>query len=260
MSHQHSSEHKSEDYLRAENQQATSENVQLYKAAAAGSLTGVQLALEKGAKPDFFHHPDDQKNALHVSAENGYLDIVEELLKHGANVNAVASTSQATPVIFAAQGGHIRVLQVLIDSGAHVNAANGYGTNALHAAARAGSLACVEALIAAKANINAANHKGSTALHFSVYGEDPSQSPIEITRRLLDAGCVVDAKDSRGNTPFLVCCSTGRLDAIRLLLERGADQTLRNSQGQDAHDIAVFFHHENLLPYFGHDTPSRRFA
>lgn len=96
----------------AENQVPTDANLALFKSALAGSLTGVENALKKGSftiylvsiitftraggKPNFFHRPEDQKNALHVACENGNAEIVEILLKNGALYDAIAITHQVS--------------------------------------------------------------------------------------------------------------------------------------------------------------------
>ena len=73
----------------------------------------------------------DQKNALHVASENGHIEVVEILLKAGAVVDCIASTSQATALIFASQNSNAAITKILIDAGANVNKANGYGNTAL---------------------------------------------------------------------------------------------------------------------------------
>lgn len=75
------------DYVLAKNQADSEENVRLFKAALAGSITGVREALGDGGKPNYFFRPEDLKNSLHVAAENGYVEICEVLLSHGAAVN-----------------------------------------------------------------------------------------------------------------------------------------------------------------------------
>lgn len=111
------------DYLLGDNQQVTDENVALFHAASKGNAAAVRSLLAKGAKPNFFYHPEEQKNALHVACENGYLEVVELLLSHGAVVNAVAATDKSTPLILSAH--HARnnpVLEKLIHAGAEINA------------------------------------------------------------------------------------------------------------------------------------------
>lgn len=114
--------HAAPEYLQEANQLPSAENIALFKSALAGSLTGVQNALAKGGKPNFFYRPEEQENSLHVSSKQGYLDIVTELLKHGAVVDSLAGASQATSLILAAQEGHIEVVNLLLAHHANVNA------------------------------------------------------------------------------------------------------------------------------------------
>ncbi len=111
-----------DDYLLEENQRATSDNIALFEAALKGDFEQVKELLENGAKPNFFFRPEDQKNALHVSSEKGFDDIVEVLIQHGAAVNSKASTDQTTSLILASQNGHVKVVQILLSHGAHVDA------------------------------------------------------------------------------------------------------------------------------------------
>ena len=41
--------------------------------------------------------------------------------------------------------------------------------------------------------------------------------------RLLDAGADADAARSTGETPLMTCARTGNVDAVRALLDAGAD-------------------------------------
>ena len=72
------------EHLKLENQLSSVENTQLIKSVASESLHGVEQALKKGAKVNFFFRPDDQKAALHIAAENGSYDIAKFLIKNGA--------------------------------------------------------------------------------------------------------------------------------------------------------------------------------
>ena len=63
---------------------------------------------------------------------------------------------------------------------------------------------------------------------------------LSLCRLLIGAGADVNARDARGATPFLVSCAAGRVDIIQLLLERGADPTLKDDTGMDAAKTAEF--------------------
>ena len=54
---------------------------------------------------------------LHIAAQNGYLEIVELLLEHGANPN-VQDNDGRTPLHYAVENCHVDVARVLLDHGA----------------------------------------------------------------------------------------------------------------------------------------------
>mmetsp|Transcript_13922 Transcript_13922/g.20821 ORF Transcript_13922/g.20821 Transcript_13922/m.20821 type:complete len:274 (+) Transcript_13922:102-923(+) len=247
------------DHLLAKNQQATPENIALFKSAKAGSMTGVLNAIDKGAKPDFFYNPEDSKNALHVAAEEGYTDIVRELLKDGACVDCIVLGSKDTALHLATRNQHTEVVKILIDAGASCTAVNGYGNSALHEAIREDCEEISELLLAQGCDVNLPNHKGSTPFHFLCYHEQATPGHLEFARKLVKHGADIHARDGRGMTPFLVCCSSGREDLIDLLLEEGADPTVRDGSGRSAHDIAEFHRHPHIMQRFTDESPVHRF-
>lgn len=238
------------DYLLSENQVDNEENRALFHAASSGNLAGVKAALRAGAKPNFFYHPEDHKNALHVAAENGHVEVVDVLLEHGAVVNALTAKDHATALVLAATLHNPAVVRRLIAAGADLTLANGYGNTALHESCFAGHLDTAQALLAAGAKINAVNHKGSTPLHMFCYGEPASAHPASMAVYLLDQGAAVNAADHRGATPLLVACSTGREDLVELFLSRGASAGARDSSGRGPAEVADFYRHKHIADLF----------
>lgn len=114
------SESKFPEYLLAENQAVTGENIGLFHAAERGNLAEVRRLLSKGAKPNFFHRPEDQKNALHVAAERDFVEVADALLRAGAAVDAVAATDQATALTYAARSASAAMITLLLDAGADI--------------------------------------------------------------------------------------------------------------------------------------------
>jgi hypothetical protein len=54
---------------------------------------------------------------------------------------------------------------------------------------------------------------------------------------LLDAGANMNAQTINGRTPLHIAAGLGQYDLVLELLERGADYTLENNQGDDLADI-----------------------
>lgn len=130
------------EYLKADYQESTRESIELFNASAAGSVTGVRTAIAKGGKVNYFYRPEDQKNSLHVAAEQGYKAIVELLLENDAVVECKVPSTKDTPLLLACQNGHVDIARILLKRGADVNAQNCYGNTSAHEAARKGDLVC----------------------------------------------------------------------------------------------------------------------
>ncbi len=96
---------------------------------------------------------NDGNVPLHWAALNGYADIAQLLIKHGAQVN-VQNGGKDTPLHWAALGGHADLARILINAGADVNAQDDSLDTPLHFASDVGSLDTVSALLSAGADPN----------------------------------------------------------------------------------------------------------
>jgi ankyrin repeat protein len=126
--------------------------------------------------------------ALHLACAAAHKpddNILEALLKVGAEVNA-ADCAGRRPLHYAAANGQHKAALLLLSHGADVecartlsiaggtdtpySASNCYGSTALHLAAAAGHTSVVELLIAAGAGPDVLNHGGWTALAYAERG------------------------------------------------------------------------------------------
>lgn len=101
----------------------------LHAAASFGRLDVIRLLVEQGAMVDAVG-PGGQ-TALHLASHEGQIEVVEQLLRLGANLHAVTSEDRLTPLHVAAIGGHTDVAAMLIARGAAVSAKASKGATPL---------------------------------------------------------------------------------------------------------------------------------
>lgn len=158
------------------------------------------------------------------------LDLIKDLLAHGANVNAQLKKQQpyrskvdrgadtmlgtgTTPLMRAAKAGDTEVVQILLAKGADpkitttragmtpIMAAAGLGSKEEDTTGRKKTeeqaIATIQLLLDAGADINAADRQGDTALHGAAQKGDD-----KVVQFLADHGAKLDVKDAKGRTPL----------------------------------------------------------
>lgn len=91
-------------------------------------------------------------SALHMATANGHLDIVEYLIKNGADLNA-CNLEKNTPLHWACLNGHSEVVRVLIVGGADATILNSHERTPMDEAVSRGKMEVVDAINTAVAQV-----------------------------------------------------------------------------------------------------------
>lgn len=161
---------------------------------------------------------------IHDAAEAGQLERLERLLKMGENVDIQNLPFQQRPLHLAVYNEHPEIVEMLLRYGADVNARMNNGQTPLFVASYFGDVRSMKMLIEHGAEVNVKDHLGNTPLHKAAEGDSP-----EAVKLLLKHGAELHAVDSERNTPLHVAGYMGSEGAVWALVRSGARIDLRNS-------------------------------
>ena len=169
-----------------------------------------------------------------------------KMLAKGVDPNAV--DDQGNPLlVIAAREKSNEVAQLLIqDKRTDIEKLDRAGENAMMLAAISQDPPLVRALIDKGAEVN---KKGWAPLHYAAsVGND------EIVKMLLDASAYIDAASPNGTTPLMMAARGGHVSTIALLVDQGADPTLKNQIGLSAGDFAKRYNETDAVTALAADV------
>jgi ankyrin repeat protein len=140
---------------------------ELIEATRGNNLPEGSRLLRAGADVNVNATDSRDMTPLHEASQNGYLPIVNELLVHGAAIDAKDNDGW-TPLHFACCYGHVAVGNELLSRGANIYTKDYDGNTPLHDASVRGHLPVVKALLSGGAKILAANNYGKLPIHLAV--------------------------------------------------------------------------------------------
>ncbi|XP_033745970.1 uncharacterized protein LOC117331380 [Pecten maximus] len=169
---------------------------------------------------------------LYACREN-HVDVVDCLLKNGANPDLVRDHG-GSPMLITADKGHYIVIKTLLQHNADPNICCEHGTSPLFLTSQEGHSKSAITLLEGGALINHKKPSGMSPLGVAV-----KRGHIDTVLRLLNRGANIHVADNDGNTPLHMAVQTRRTDIAEMLIYRGADPTLRNKGGDSARSMSL---------------------
>ena len=237
------------------------------------------LLLGLGIGRDLRNHNGD--TAIRIACEYSFLIFVKKLLEAGAPATEINGRGE-TLLMAACNFNSELLIQLLIDAGTKVNTVDNNGRTAIRIACEKGDLSSVEKLFDVvgpdgRVNVNQTNDDGETLLMTAASGNDyghlvqpllkrgglPLRDAVDkhkrtairiacdkgcdyFVRELLRAGADVNETNDRKQTLLMTAAYSGNEDVAWLLLDAGADKSLRDRYGKTASDIAFELGNESM--------------
>lgn len=181
-------------------------------------LTGYSLA-NSGSYDDFF-----------VAIKQDDAATINMLLKRGFDPNTLDSKGQSGLYLAVRDQSLKAAAALIVWPKTNVELRTAQDESPLMMASLKGQLDLVRKLVDRGADVN---KPGWAPLHYAA-----TNGHLQIMELLLDANAYIDAASPNGTTPLMMAAHYGSPAAVKLLLEAGADPTIRNQLGLTAIDFA----------------------
>ncbi|RYX82549.1 ankyrin repeat domain-containing protein [bacterium] len=207
---------------------------ELVQAASSGNLDRVKAIV--ATNPEFVSGNESQ-SPLAAAVSNTQVEVVRFLLENGADPNAGGwNTTPLAQVMSRYDDKWKPIADLLADKGADVNALDESGMTILQRTLQNNNERQKDRvvwLLEHKANIYATSRGGTSALDTAI-----NSSGTEAMKLIL-AKADLKRRDELGQTPLFGAVRTGKIDVVRLLLERGAEINTQNVYGETPLHIAA---------------------
>jgi ankyrin repeat protein len=241
----------------------------LVRAVTANNVKLAVYLLDKGASLP----QEDMDYAMLAVAQEGYGEMLELLLKNGGNVDARSAWGN-TPLLRAVPYNRVNSAAILLKGGADVNAKNELLNTPLHMAAARNFTEMATLLIYNSARVNAVNEDGNTPLHQAVR----YTASMDTIKLLLSKKAKINIKNGEGMTVLHLLAlqnpeckiqpkasyrdnpgandeeqsvaswqrpygryfeGANRIEAIKLLVDNGADLSIKDKDGDTPLDLEM---------------------
>ncbi|KEF55171.1 uncharacterized protein A1O9_08825 [Exophiala aquamarina CBS 119918] len=196
--------------------------------------SSIDIALRQ-SRPIINHRDSAGRTALHWAAWTGNADILQRVLKCGAEINTRDNAGRCA-LHFAAQNGSVDCVRELLDSGANVNVRDNWGETPLHLAGSDSRNESVSLLLEAGADVNARTGREESCLCYATLANN-----VDGIKLLLAGGADLESQDNIGYTVLLDCIWANAHEVAQALIEAGADTSVKGTDGKGLLHAAAMY-------------------
>ncbi len=170
------------------------------------------------------------------------IDVLNDLISQGADVNFSKPPFYITPSYQAAQDENAKALNVLLKQHADIQKKAGNGATPIHTAAENGNSTVIEQLITAGAKVNDACERGGTPLFIAA-----QKGHHNVIQLLIDAGSDVNQACMNNATPLFVAIQNGHTESVKHLINAKANIHDAYRDNIKMIDVAKHFNHNDIM-------------
>ena len=255
----------------------------LHRAIDEGNVKVASFLVDNGADPTARAHSG--RTPLHLASAFGYIEVARILIKHGADTT-IQDIHGLSPLHKASAYANIEIARMLVEHGADVTARATDGQTPLHSASSCGDVKIAQFLVDHGADVTVHDNHGLTpwdvasskgqvemarflsrcSAYYAKARVNDRWSPLYVAagegdvgtvRILIEQGADATVRADDGRTPLHVASSCGSVDVVRILVKHGADPTARTNDGRTPlHEALSFGHVEVARFLYAHSTDS----
>jgi ankyrin repeat protein len=207
----------------------------LHQAAYLGHTNCLTILVQSNC--DLTPKDAQGRTPLHLASYNGHKDCTEILLEEIRAIDLPRPASQSVAAHKTLWRNHPNkvplppVVSEIVEKS--INGGDEYGATALHLAAYNGQVECGRVLLEVIQNVNVSDIEGSSPLHKAAFGGHEEFLALFFSGKHKES-CAVNAVDMFGDTPLHKAAYNGYDECAEILIQNGADRSLKDTAGYTA--------------------------
>lgn len=185
---------------------------------------------------------------LYYAVLHGMPEMVDKLMDRGADPNYRCGKNKQTPIILAASRGKYTILKKLLNGTVkpRLEVEDKYGATALVEAMLFKNVDCAKLLLDKGAKVDKSYTKDKIPLLWGAIMLDDS----ELVKKCVDRGAALNKRaGTSGQTPLIIAIINGKINALKALLDKGANIHGTSSENRTPIMVAVMRNETAMVKY-----------